>query len=217
MIYTSPRNNLDGHLNVLEKSECGIFLVASAVSAQAQPILAKRSMQTLTVPELDWFLDGGPVKPFPYTKTFEEARHDPCVVLHTTGSTGLPKPVVWKNAMLSTYEAWRTIPAIDGFVPPPEVYQTARRVYTSLPMFHTSGLNAALTWTLSLGVTLVLGAAHVVPNADYVDEVHRYADVEGSMGAPSLYEDLCAQPKMLVHMRHLHYVVTSGGELSSAV
>ncbi|KAK7958648.1 thioester reductase domain-containing protein [Apiospora saccharicola] len=212
MVYTSPRNNLDGHLNVLEKCECGVFLLASAVSAQVQPILAERPMRAFTVPELEWFLEESLVEPYPYTKTFEEARHDPCVVLHTTGSTGLPKPVVWKNAMLSTYEAWRTIPDVDGFVPTIEVYQTARRVYTSLPMYHTSGLNAAIIWTLSLGVTLVFGGAHVIPNADYVDEVHRYADVEGSMGAPSLYEDLCAQPKMLVHMRHLHYVVSSGGK-----
>ncbi|KAK7927484.1 hypothetical protein PG985_004482 [Apiospora marii] len=216
MVFSSPRNNLEGHLNVLEKSQCGVFLVASAVSAQVQPLLAKRPMRTLTAPELEWFLEEPFVESYPNTKTFEEARHDPCVVLHTTGSTGLPKPVVWKNAMLSTYEAWRTIPAVDGFVPPPEIYQTARRVYTSLPMFHTSGLNAALIWTLSLGVTLVFGAAHVIPNADYVDEIHRYADVEGSMGAPSLYEDLCAQPKMLVHMRHLHYVVSSGAPLSRA-
>ncbi|KAK8051651.1 hypothetical protein PG993_003036 [Apiospora rasikravindrae] len=216
MVFTSPRNNLDGHMNVLEKSECGIFLLASGASAQVQPILDKRPMRTLTVPELDWFLAEAPVEPYPYTKTFEEARNDPCVVLHTTGSTGLPKPVVWKNAMLSTYEAWRTIPDVDGYVPPPDVYQTARRVYTSLPMFHTSGLNAAFIWALSLGVTLVYGAAHVIPNADYVDEIHRYADVEGSMGAPSLYEDLCAHPKMLVHMRHLHYVVASGAPLSRA-
>ncbi|KAK7956523.1 uncharacterized protein PG986_005745 [Apiospora aurea] len=199
-----------------KKSECGIFLLASGVSAQVQPILDKRPMRTLTVPELDWFMNEAPVKQYPYTKAFGEARNDPCVVLHTTGSTGLPKPVVWKNAMLSTYEAWRTIPAIDGYLPPPEIYQTARRVYTSLPMFHTSGLNAAITWALSLGVTLVYGAAHVIPNADYVDEIHRYADVEGSMGAPSLYEDLCAHPKMLVHMRHLHYVVASGAPLSRA-
>ncbi|KAK8119240.1 uncharacterized protein PG998_003866 [Apiospora kogelbergensis] len=210
MVFTSPRNNLDGHLSILEETDCNVMLLASGVQAQVEPILAKRPMRTITVPDLGTFLDGSPVEPYPYTKTFEEARHDPCVVLHTTGSTGAPKPVVWKNGMLSTYEAWRTVPAVDGYVPPQEVYQTARRVYTSLPMFHTSGLNAAVIWALCLGVTLVFGAAHVVPNADYVDEVHRFADVEGSMNEPSIYEDLCAQPKMRVHMRHLYYVVSSG-------
>ncbi|KAK7997482.1 trna 2 -phosphotransferase 1 protein [Apiospora arundinis] len=214
MVFTSPRNNLEGHLNVLEKTDCTVMLLAGGVLDRVQPILAKRPMRTLTIPDLGTFLDGSAVEPYPYTKTFEQARNDPCVVLHTTGSTGLPKPVVWKNAMLSTYEAWRTIPAVDGYVTPPEVYQTARRVYTSLPMFHTSGLNAAIIWALSLGVTLVFGAAHVLPNAEYVDEIHRFADVEGSMNAPSIYEDLCAQPKMRVHMRHLYYVVASGAPLS---
>ena len=34
---------------------------------------------------------------FPYMKTFEEARSDPLVVVHTSGSTGPPKPVIWTH------------------------------------------------------------------------------------------------------------------------
>ncbi|KAK8080222.1 hypothetical protein PG997_008040 [Apiospora hydei] len=184
-----------------KRSGCGIFLLASGVSTQVQPILDKRPMRTFTVPELDWFLNEAPIKPYPYTKTFEEARNDPCVILHTTGSTGLPKPVVWKNAMLSTYEAWRTIPAIDGYLPP------ARDLPDGPAGLHVSA---------DVPYKRAQRSPHLGSFSGSHAGIHRYADVEGSMGAPSLYEDLCAHPKMLVHMRHLHYVVASGAPLSRA-
>jgi acyl-CoA synthetase (AMP-forming)/AMP-acid ligase II len=80
-----------------------------------------------------------------------------------------------------------------------------------MPLFHTSGLNAGITWALLLGVTLVYGAPHVVPNPAYVDEMHKYAWVDASMGAPSLYEELSRDPDALETMNRFEYVVASGG------
>lgn len=148
---------------MLEGVQCRIFL--RAFGTNIDDILSKRSLLTSVVPELKELLDDSPVEIYPYTKTFEETKMDPCLVLHSTGSTGLPRPVIWKVGILSTYEAWRTIPSVAGYVPTTEIYQQSRRAYTSMPLFHTSGLNAGITWSLLLGVTLVYGAPHVVPNA----------------------------------------------------
>ena len=210
MLFLSPRNNLEGHLNVLQGVDCQIFLKARDVSVDH--ILSKRVMRTGIVPELTEFLDESPVKIYPYAKSFEEAQMDPCLVLHTTGSTGLPKPITWKIGILSTYEAWRTIPHVDGYVPTTEIYQQSKRAYTSMPLFHTSGLNAGITWALLCGVTLVYGAPHVVPSASYADAMHKNAGVDASMGAPSIYEELSADPKALQRINKLHYIVASGGE-----
>lgn len=34
---------------------------------------------------------------FPFEKTFENAKDEPFVVLHTSGTTELPKPIVWTH------------------------------------------------------------------------------------------------------------------------
>ena len=213
MLFLSPRNNLEGHLNVLRGVDCQIFLKARDTSVDH--ILNARAMRTDVVPELEDLLNAIRVEIYPYTKSFEEAYMDPCLVLHTTGSTGLPKPITWKVGILSTYEAWRTIPSLDGYVPTTEIYQQSRRAYTSMPLFHTSGLNAGITWALLLGVTLVYGAPHVVPNASYTDEMHKHAKVDASMGAPSLYEELSRNFDSLARIKKMHYVVASGGKLKS--
>ena len=210
MLFLSPRNSLEGHLNVLQGADCRIFLRARSVNVE--DILRKRIMRTGFVPELEELLEEPIVQRYPYTKTFDDAHMDPCLVLHTTGSTGLPKPITWKVGILSTYEAWRTIPPVDGYVPTTEIYQQARRAYTSMPLFHTSGLNAGITWALLLGVTLVYGAPHVVPSASYADEMHNCAEVDASMGAPSIYEELSRDPRCLARFNRLQYVVASGGK-----
>ena len=210
MLFLSPRNSLEGHLNVLLGTNCQIFL--STQDVDVEHILSKKAMRTAIVPELEELLDESPVRKYPYEKTFEDAFFDPCLVLHTTGSTGLPKPITWKVGILSTYEAWRTIPPMHGHVPTTEIYQQSKRVYTSMPLFHTSGINAGITWALTLGVTLVYGAPHVVPNASYADEMHKYAGVDASMGAPSIYEELSRDSESLERINQLYYVVASGGK-----
>ncbi|KAL8964309.1 MAG: hypothetical protein Q9183_004537, partial [Haloplaca sp. 2 TL-2023] len=212
MLFLSPRNNTEGHLNVLQGVDCTIFLKAR--DTNVDHILNERVMNSHVVPELEDLLDATRSETYPYTKSFEEAYMDPCLVLHTTGSTGLPKPITWKVGILSTYEAWRTIPAIDGYVPTTEIYQQSRRAYTSMPLFHTSGLNAGITWALLLGVTLVYGAPQVVPSASYTDEMHKHANVDASMGAPSIYEELSRSADSLSRIKKMRYVVASGAPLS---
>lgn len=214
MLYLSPRNTLAGHLNVLEKSDCHIFLTAK--NTRIEHILQSRTMQSATVPELDELLSDIPVPGYPYTKTFEQARKDPCLVLHTTGSTGLPKPITWKLEILSTYEAWRTIPSINGYISTTEIYQEAARVYNTMPLFHTSGLNTGITMSLLLGVTTVYGAAGVLPNATYADKMHKHANVEASVGPPSIYEELSYEPESLERISKMRFVLACGGMLKFA-
>ncbi|KAI0466489.1 putative NRPS-like enzyme [Xylaria cf. heliscus] len=214
MLFLSPRNSLEGHIHVLQSAKCHVLLRSRTTNIDH--ILGNRALLTCVVPELKDLLQDEPVPVYPYYKSFSEACNDPGLVLHTTGTTGLPKAITWKVGTLSTYEAWRTIPNVNGFVPTTEVYQEAHRIYASMPLFHTSGLNAAITWALLLGVTMVYGAPHVIPNPSYVDEMHQYAGIDGSIGAPSLYEELSRDPKSLERMGKLKYVIASGAPISDA-
>ena len=45
------------------------------------------------------------VPPYLYEKTFEEAAHDPIVIVHTSGTTGMPKPILWTHAIYATIDA----------------------------------------------------------------------------------------------------------------
>lgn len=209
MLFLSPKNSDAGHLNVLEQADCHIFLTAA--NTRFDHVLSQRTMKTATVPKLEELLENTPAPMYPYTKNFEQARNDPCLVLHTTGSTGLPKPITWRLGILSTYEAWRSIPIVDGYIPTTEVYQESKRAYNCMPLFHTSGLNTGITMSLLLGVTTVYGSAGVVPHAAYADEMHQLAGVDASIGPPAVYEELIHDPASLERLHNFRYILVCGG------
>lgn len=60
-----------------------------------------------------WFPKDG-VQPFPYKKSFEEAEWDPFAVLHTSGSTGIPKPIITRQGMVALCDAFQQLPDWQG-------------------------------------------------------------------------------------------------------
>ena len=93
-LLVSPRNSLEAHLNLLENTQCHTLMTAEPLPPLARDVLAQRPMVHVIVPEVDRWLDAPNVEPYPYLKTFERARYEPFVVVHTSGSTGKHRPIL---------------------------------------------------------------------------------------------------------------------------
>jgi acyl-coenzyme A synthetase/AMP-(fatty) acid ligase len=74
---------------------------------------------------------------FPFEKTFEEARNEPLVALHTTGTTGHPKPIVYTHDYAAAHTRMIQLQPIEGYVPLERSYQGGR-LFFLLPPFHVS-------------------------------------------------------------------------------
>lgn len=102
-------------------------------------------MKVLQLPLLDELLDSTvPSKPFPFTKTFDEAANDPFCLLHTSGTTGVPKPIPWSHALIGTMDAVRLLPPIDGcdgLLPWTADWKDGDRIYSAFPMSHVRTSN----------------------------------------------------------------------------
>lgn len=97
MIFPSPRNSNEAHYAVMKAAGCSKFLHARTTAALAQSLKdgwphaegASGELFTLQVPEYQEFLDEAPAPHYPYEKTFDEAKNDPFLILHTSGTTGI--------------------------------------------------------------------------------------------------------------------------------
>lgn len=89
---------------------------------------------TLKIPELAEFLDSTPAKLVPFTKTWEEAKDDPWLVFHTSGTTGLPKLVTYTHRMMATLNLAESMP--DASRENMKSYFENKRWYTPLPSLH---------------------------------------------------------------------------------
>lgn len=104
-------------------------------------LLEKRPMQLLELPLLDDLLSDQSAEPFPCTKTFDEAKDEPFCYLHTSGTTGVPKPILWSHGLIGTMDAVRLLPPVEGdhgLLPWTSDWKAGDKIYSSFPMSHVS-------------------------------------------------------------------------------
>lgn len=104
-------------------------------------------MRHLSVATLSDLLAEGPVAQYAYDKSFEDAAHDPFIVIHTSGSTGLPKPITIRQGGLATIDAHRLMSKLNGYKPLVTITGAPLHAFNSLPPFHVS---SSLFSTLSI-------------------------------------------------------------------
>lgn len=108
-LFISTRNSAEAQVNLFELTNCNILVFDQSYKATVQPWLHEREMTAiLALPADEWF--PADQEDFPYNKTFEEAEWDPLMVLHTSGSTGFPKPIVARQGMLAVADQFHNLP-----------------------------------------------------------------------------------------------------------
>ena len=77
---------------------------------------------------------------YPFEKTFEEAARDPFIVIHTSGSTGLPKPITLRHGGLASLDGHHLMPSLNGYQPLSKLVeiQGPDVMLAGLPPFHVS-------------------------------------------------------------------------------
>lgn len=132
---------MEGILSLLNSTNCQTLL--SAPESKVDHILEKYPVRHVVITSLDKWLAQEPVTHYPYEKSFEEAAHDPFIVIHTSGSTGLPKPITLYHGGLATPDTHHAMPPLDGYDPAVilPTGQDPTRVFVSLPPFHVSSLD----------------------------------------------------------------------------
>lgn len=72
-------------------------------------------MEALEMLSFEAMFDESPVPIVPYTETFESAEFDPVIILHTSGSTGIPKPIYCNQGLFSTTDNYHYSLQSNGY------------------------------------------------------------------------------------------------------
>lgn len=169
-------------------------------------------MEAVQVPELAILLDDSACAIFPYKKTFEQARHDPCFVLHTSGSTGLPAPVTSTHWSISTPDRHHLVAPLDSRPPVwGGMLDGRRRNYLAWPISSSSGIGAGLTDICFGNTTTVFGPSEQT-NAEILGEMIRNADIDSASCTPGTLEELATKPHVLAMLPALKHIVYVGGK-----
>jgi acyl-coenzyme A synthetase/AMP-(fatty) acid ligase len=124
----------------LNRANTNIWVTPEERPDVLSSIIAARPMNVIVIPSIEELLSTEKAPAYPYTRTFQEAAEDPFLVLHTSGSTGLPKPIIWKNSLVGTVDAYRLLdPKESNGLPPwTSIFTEGDLYYSAFPLYHVS-------------------------------------------------------------------------------
>ncbi|RYO79002.1 hypothetical protein DL762_008392 [Monosporascus cannonballus] len=215
VLFSSQLNSLDVHLSIMKQTECKALF--SAVGVRVDDILAERPMSHATVPDLDELLDSEDrAPPFPYTKTYEEAAQDPYLILHSSGTTGDPKPIVFNHAITASLDAHQLLPNVDGYTHCLELSTPGdgvRFLMVTSP-YHAMSAQYALNLSVFGGGVFVPGFRHRGVQASDIYAIVENANVTKGMLTPWMMEDIARNPNAKDYIQRFEKVCFGGATLS---
>ncbi|KAL2161080.1 hypothetical protein VTH06DRAFT_8793 [Thermothelomyces fergusii] len=214
-LFVSPRNSHEGQLNLFERTGCRAIWFDGAYRDAVQSWVQERDMHAvMAFPVAGWFPDEG-VAPYPYDKTFAQAEWDPLLVLHTSGSTGFPKPVVVRQGMLAIGDAYHDLGEWEGRrIWLDEMSRRSRRMLCPMPLYHAAGMYLTLLLAHYWDLPVALGIGDRPLSADMALECLRHADVDSVVLPPAILEELSQTREAIDALKGLSFVAFGGGNLS---
>lgn len=213
----SPRNSLDDNTALLEDAGCATIVTTTSLLAVESKFPSKLSMAYIQMPEIGhWLrLQDEDESPYPYNKSFEEAKCDPFVAVHTSGSTGSPRIVTLAHGTQTALDAYQMIPAyqarrgISGFL-------RGTRLFMPFPLFHCAAIGLVLGTNIFMGVTTVFPSGGPL-TAELAGRMHIHGRVQGTCLPPSILSDVTKDPALLRNLLGLRYISYGGGPLSREI
>lgn len=136
MLFTSPRYSTLAQVNLINAVSCRTLLVPEAMPPAADLILEAARLRVFHIPSIEELFD----RKYPYyrfERSFEQARHEPLVALHTSGTAGLPKPIIWTHEWAASFAQERRLSPPAGFESSDSLLY-GNRVLSLMPPFHVS-------------------------------------------------------------------------------
>ncbi|KAH9890802.1 acetyl-CoA synthetase-like protein [Xylariomycetidae sp. FL2044] len=217
VLIPSPRNPPSVNLSLMEQTGCIKLLYAAEVIPIVKPLdESNGSLEMQVLPSLEDMLHSAP-QPYPYVKSFEEARDEPILVLHSSGSTGLPKPITMTNGSFAVIDNERNLPAPPGRRKSDFSmwdFKGEGRVYSVFPFFHLGGFVAFAVNPVFYNAHPVLGPPHMLPNGDLLKQVLLHQKIQALVLVPAVAEQLLKEPNGLEFFRNIEFLCYSGAPFS---
>lgn len=134
MFMTSPRNSVEAHRSLLQALDCNTLLTPVPAPPFVGAIQEARPVKTLDIPSLQTLLETE-YPHFEYSKSLAEAIDDKFAIVHTSGSTGIPKPIIWTNESAVRNMNMQFLQPPEGSDSQEEMF-FGKKLYLTLPPFH---------------------------------------------------------------------------------
>ena len=213
ILLASPRNSQDAQVSLLKSTRCKKFLHTPEFAPQMQALAMHHSeLRPVELPSLDETLQPEPVSK-PYYNFRRPREDDVALILHSSGSTGLPKPIFIRTGALAAVDTITSMSAPIGRRNMYDELFASTLMVSIMPFFHIMGIV-----TLARSIYHQGPLALLLPGQPVTAELLISAIVQErpSMAAfaPSTLEEMCNLPNGLQALSTLDYVFYGGAPLA---
>ncbi|KAJ5162913.1 uncharacterized protein N7500_004743 [Penicillium coprophilum] len=211
----STRNSDEAHVHLLKVTNCTKFFFSEERQARALEIQGLVStLDIFEVPTLENILsDERGLRHYPNTKSYAEAENNVACIIHSSGTTAMPKPVYLTHGFFMTVEFHRYLPRPVG-----------RRlcmyyeldhgdlVLATTPIFHLMGL-APLLISVWFGFPTLIRPDKPL-SVEHMIELMRTAHPTTAICPPSILEDMSHSDKALACLKEFKAMYFGGAPIS---
>ncbi|KAH8163897.1 hypothetical protein CIB48_g4360 [Xylaria polymorpha] len=201
----------EGHAQLFEATSCTTLFYDSMSNLRSLARIP--CLKVFPAPDLQDLLSSEDVLPFPYQKPFDEVKDDPCIVLHTSGTTSLPKPIILSHAQLAVFDAQWKIPHSSGRAIFLRVIASCPSFLVALPFFHMAGFSMSIWLPLNPETSVIFTSPSIPLSLFSIEQALDSTRVDGAIIPPSLLQDAVESGSMLDKLARLQYIFYGGAPL----
>ncbi|TDZ67346.1 Non-canonical non-ribosomal peptide synthetase FUB8 [Colletotrichum trifolii] len=208
----------DGLGALLESSNCNIWLYSEGGAFSPEPELEATRVRVQKYHPLSWCLSAKGSPHYPYDKTYEEAKNDEILIIHTGGTTGAPKPIFMNNGFWAagcssaalSRRHWPRGISTDSFY--------GRSLILAIPMRLQPGLVLIDMFAVFYNTCVIQPPPDVVGlPPDVFKKMLRLNKVDGLMGFPFTIVDLYKNEETRESLKSLEFITYLGAALDREV
>jgi acyl-coenzyme A synthetase/AMP-(fatty) acid ligase len=217
--FQNPGNPVQNNVAILEQTNCVKAFYSAGLEDLTQYRRLRPQLAACELPSLIHFFETK-TEPFPYhPKPWDEAKHEPILVFHSSGTTSDPKPVTYRNGFVKCLDSpW---PEDLGPMNLLNQLEDGEFCYAPVPSFHTGGfLTKTLFPTLFTRCAMIMGppaASSSGPNAGLAIQIIRQRNVRMLTAPPLLLEELARTEGGIETLARLKFVTYGGAPLRKSL
>lgn len=222
MLLPSPRYGAEALVKLIEQVDGEIIITPASPLPVTQDILQKRKMKTYHIPPLEELLQAQTAR-YPFTKTFQKYKNEPLISLHTSGTTGFPKPILWTHDWADSVHRGMLLSSPTPEYEPVGYYPFGTRIMWPSVAGHASGPVSMVLLPFCMGATVIWPppttspAAGMEAMANALDFLGDKGKVQVLIIPPPHVEYLAAHPALLDRVSsRVQSINYAGGDISTA-
>ncbi|KAB8223675.1 hypothetical protein BDV33DRAFT_166905 [Aspergillus novoparasiticus] len=215
-LLSSTRNSDEAHLRLLEVTNCSKLAYSTERSQRAMEIKALRpDLTTVKIPASTEIL-GGTTIPYLFSKSFEEVKDDVAFIAHSSGTTGIPKPIQLTFGYFGALDAGAYVPIPPGrFSGVPDRLSKDDVILAAAPFFHLMGFSLLII-SVFHGIRCVVAPDKPL-STEFLTAMLNATKPTAILLPPCILEDMTLSQASMEALWNLKYVFWGGSSLSPEV